>query len=327
MKKSWLGKLLTAGVVAGIMLSSSAFAQQSLKLAYALSKDSHYGAGALALEKSLKENTNGKFTVEHFANSALGGEREVIEGLQLGTIDVAILSTGAILNFVPQAGVFDIPFLFRDLEHARHVLDGKIGQDMLKAFTDRGLVAVAWGEQGFRHLTNNKRAVKEPADAKGLKIRTTENQVHIDAFKAIGILPTPMAWPEVQTALQQGTIDGQENPMSVIVSAKLNQQQKYLSLTAHVYAPAVIVYSPSVFDSLSDEEKTHFIEAGKKAAHAMRIFVDNVEKTGLQTLKDAGMQITEDVDRVAFAKIVESVYPEYYKRFSKELIDSIIVAK
>ncbi len=323
MKKNWFKKTLFSCAVIASMASTSAFAEQSLKMAYALAKDSHYGAAANAFEKSLAESTNGKFKIEHFANSALGGEREVIEGLQLGTVDAAVLSTGAILNFVPQAGVFDIPFLFRDLAHARKVLDGQIGQDMLKEFPKRGLVALAWGEQGFRHLTNNKHAVKEPADAKGLKIRTTENPVHLLAFKQLGILATPMAWPEVQTALQQGTIDGQENPTSVIVSAKLNQQQKFMSLTGHVYAPAVIIVSPSVYDGLSDDEKAKFVEAGKKAGQAMRDFVDNVEKSGVQTLKDAGMQVTEDVDRDAFAKIVKEVYPEYYKQFSKELIDSI----
>lgn len=322
MKKSWLTKLLlTTGLLAGIC--SQAFAAHNMKLAYALSKDSHYGVAALAIEKSLAENAPGKFTVEHFANSALGGEREVIEGVQLGTIDAAILSTGAILNFVPQVGVFDIPFLFRDLSHARKVLDSDIGQNMLKEFPDRGIIALAWGEQGFRHLTNNKRAVKTPEDAKGLKIRTTENQIHIMAFKALGILATPMAWPEVQPALQQGTVDGQENPISVIASMKLNQVQKYLSLTGHVYAPALIIVSPSFYEGLSDEEKTQLQTAAKAGVVAMRSFVDNVEKTGIQTLKDAGMVVTEDVDKEAFSKVVKTVYPEYYKLFSKDLIDRI----
>ena len=122
----------------------------------------------------------------------------MIEGLQIGTIDLAIVSTGATLNFVPETGVFDIPFLLRDLDHARKVLDSKIGQDMLAKFPGRGIVALAWGEQGFRHLTNNVRPVKTPADAKGLKIRTTENPIHITAFRQIGIRPRPWhgrKWP------------------------------------------------------------------------------------------------------------------------------------
>lgn len=179
MRKTWLAPLFAAFTAAsGLALATPAAAQTTLKMAYALSTSSHYGAGGEAFSKSLEAGTGGRYKVQQFPSSALGGEREVIEGLQLGTIDLAILSTGATLNFVPQTGVFDIPFLMRDLTHARQVLDGPIGQDMLKAFSARGLEALAWGEQGFRHLTNSKRAVVAAADAKGLKIRTTDaNQV------------------------------------------------------------------------------------------------------------------------------------------------------
>lgn len=323
MRPQWFKKVLLATAIGSLCFSSAAMAEKTLKMAYALSKDSHYGAGAKAFEESIGKSTNGDIKIEQFANSALGGEREVIEGLQIGTVDAAILSTGATLNFVPQTGVFDIPFLFRDLDHARTVLDGEIGNNMLAEFPKRGLVALAWGEQGFRHLTNSKHAVKTPADLKGLKIRTTENPIHITAFKELGMLPTPMAWPEVQTALQQGTIDGQENPLSVIVSAKLSSQQKHLSLTGHVYAPAVIVISPMVYDSMTDEEKAKLKEAALAAAQGMRDFVDNVEASGLQTLANEGMEITQDIDRAEFAKIVHKVYPEFHKKFSKELIESI----
>ncbi|NLY35553.1 MAG: TRAP transporter substrate-binding protein DctP [Alcaligenaceae bacterium] len=323
MRPQWFKKVLVATAIGSLCFSSAAMAEKTLKMAYALSKDSHYGAGAKAFEESIGKSTNGDIKIEQFANSALGGEREVIEGLQIGTVDAAILSTGATLNFVPQTGVFDIPFLFRDLDHARTVLDGKIGNNMLAEFPKRGLVALAWGEQGFRHLTNSKHAVKTPADLKGLKIRTTENPIHITAFKELGMLPTPMAWPEVQTALQQGTIDGQENPLSVIVSAKLSSQQKHLSLTGHVYAPAVIVISPMVYDSMTDEEKAKLKEAALAAAQGMRDFVDNVEASGLETLANEGMEITQDIDRAEFAKIVHKVYPEFHKKFSKELIESI----
>lgn len=323
MRPQWFKKVLLATAIGSLCFSSAAMAEKTLKMAYALSKDSHYGAGAKAFEESIGKSTNGDIKIEQFANSALGGEREVIEGLQIGTVDAAILSTGATLNFVPQTGVFDIPFLFRDLDHARTVLDGEIGNNMLAEFPKRGLVALAWGEQGFRHLTNSKHAVKTPADLKGLKIRTTENPIHITAFKELGMLPTPMAWPEVQTALQQGTIDGQENPLSVIVSAKLSSQQKHLSLTGHVYAPAVIVISPMVYDSMTDEEKAKLKEAALAAAQGMRDFVDNVEASGLETLANEGMEITQNIDRAEFAKIVHKVYPEFHKKFSKELIESI----
>ncbi|WP_322995840.1 TRAP transporter substrate-binding protein [Castellaniella sp.] len=312
---------LAAFALTGLSAAAPVLAETPLKMAYALSENSHYGAGAAAFAQAL-EASKSDFKVQQFPNSQLGGEREVIEGLQLGTIDMAIVSTGATLNFVPQTGVFDIPFLFRDLDHARKVLDGKIGQDMLAAFPERGLVALAWGEQGFRHLTNNIRPVKEPADIKGLKIRTTENPIHIAAFRELGVLATPMAWPEVATALQQGTIDGQENPLSVIVSVKMWQLQKYLSLTAHVYAPALILISPSVYDGLSDADKAKLKEAALAGAQAMRQFVDKVEKDGLETLKENGMQVNT-VDHAAFVKAVQPVYPQYYKQFGQELVESI----
>ncbi len=322
MRKLPFSKWLLAFSAAGVLASSPALAETSLKMAYALSVDSHYGAGADAFADSIKQDTDGEFTLEHFPNSALGGEREVIEGLQMGTIDLAIVSTGATLNFVPSTGVFDIPFLFRDLDHARKVMDSDIGDDMLEEFPKRGVVALAWGEQGFRQLTNNERPVATPEDAKGLKIRTTENPIHIKAFREIGILATPMAWPEVATALQQGTIDGQENPMSVIVSAKLPQLQKYLSLTGHVYGPALVLMSPSVYDGLSDDQKEAFKQAGKVSAQAMRDYVDDIEQSGLEQVKEQGMEVNE-ADHDAFVKAVEPVYPDYYKEFGEELVEAI----
>lgn len=312
---------IAAAALAGLTAATPVLAQTTLKMAYALSETSHYGVAASAFAKAL-ETSEPNFKIQQFPNSQLGGEREVIEGLQLGTIDLAIVSTGATLNFVPQTGVFDVPFLFRDLTHARKVLDGKIGQDMLAEFPKRGLIALAWGEQGFRHLTNNVRPVKEPADIKGLKIRTTENPIHIAAFRQLGVLATPMAWPEVATALQQGTIDGQENPLSVLVSVKIWQLQKYLSLTAHVYGPALILMSPSVYNGLSDADKAKFKDAALAGAKAMRQFVDKVEKDGVETLKANGMQVNT-VDHAAFVKAVEPVYPQYYKQFGKDLVEAI----
>ena len=201
--------IATCAAAALSVSTGAAFAQaRDVKLGYALAVNSHFGAGAKAWSESVEKSTNQAFKFNHFPSSALGGERELIEGLQLGTVEAVIVSTGALSNFVPDVGAVDIPFLFRDTAHARAVLDGKFGQDLLAKFRARGLIALAWGEQGFRHLTNNKRAVVKPEDMKGLKIRVTENPVHITAFRTLGASPTPMSWPEVIGALQQGTIDG-----------------------------------------------------------------------------------------------------------------------
>ena len=242
-------------------------------------------------------------------------------------MEAAIVSTGALSNFVPAVGVVDIPFLFRDTQHARAVMDGAFGQDLLAQFQKRGLVALSWGEQGFRHLSNNKHAVNGVADLKGLKIRVTENPVHITAFRTLGASPTPMSWPEVIGALQQGTIDGQENPISVLVSTKLWQVQKHLTLTSHVYAPMALIVSPSFWGSLNAAQKTAFTEAAKKGALASRAFVDTVEKKGVEEAKANGMKVVEKVDQAAFRTALEPAYKEYAKKFGQKTLDAITAVK
>lgn len=302
-------------------------AQVPVKIGYALAVTSHYGAGGTAWAESVEKTTNGKFKLRQFPASVLGGEREMVEGARIGTIDTIIVSTGTLSNFVPEVGVMDIPFLFRDLDHARGVLDGPIGQGILAKFTQRGLVALAWGEQGFRHLTNGKHPVNKPADLRGLKIRTMENPVHITAFRALGAAPTPMSWPEVIGALQVGVIDGQENPISVIESAKLAQVQKYLTLTGHVYSPTVLIVSAGLWSKLSADEKTAFVQGAKAGAAAMRTFIDDTERRGVESLRSAGMQIVTLSDKRAFRKALQPAYEQYYAQYSKALIERIANTK
>ena len=298
---------------------------EEIKIGYALAEDSHYGVAAKAFEESLTAALGDQFTFRHFPSSGLGGEREVVEGIQLGTVQMTIVSTGTLSNFVPESGVFDIPFLFDSLDHARKVLDGEIGQEMLAQFDDAGMHALAWGEQGFRHITNNRGPIATPADTEGLKIRTMENPVHITAFEALGAAPTPMAWPEVIGALQQGAIDGQENPLSVIVSAKLSEVQKYLTLDGHVYSPAVILISPQLWGSLDDEQKAAFETAAGDSVTAMRAYVDEVETSGVATLKEQGMEVNELTveQKAAFRDALAEPYKQYEEQFGKELMDRI----
>lgn len=298
---------------------------QEIKIGYALAEDSHYGAGAKAFEESLKESLGDQFSFRHFPSSGLGGEREVLEGLQLGTVEMTIASDGTLTNFVPEVGVLGIPFLLRDKDHARKVLDGEIGDEMLAKFEDAGLHALAWGEQGFRHITSNRGAVEAPADLDGLKIRTMENPVHIEAFRALGAAPTPMAWPEVIGALEQGAIDGQENPLSVIVSAKLEEVQKYLTLDGHVYSSTIILVSPSLWGQLDDDQKAAFEKAADDAVVAMRAYVDDVDASGVAALKEAGMEVNElsAEQKDAFREALAEPYKTYESQFGKELMDRI----
>ncbi|MGH8808229.1 MAG: TRAP transporter substrate-binding protein [Noviherbaspirillum sp.] len=310
-------------VVALLGLSIGAQAQTTLKLGHVLSKDSHYAAGATAFADEVAKRTNGRVKIQQFPSGSLGGEREMVESVQLGTLDFVITSTGPVGNFVPETLIMDLPFLFRDYDHARKVLDGQIGQELLAKFPAKGLVALAWGENGFRHLTNSKRPVNAPDDMKGLKIRTMENPIHMIAFKTLGAQPTPMAFPELFGALQQGTVDGQENPIPVIVSSKFSQVQKHLSLTGHLYSPALIITSPVILDKLSAADKKAVQEAAVIGAQAMRKRVNEIETKGMDELKTQGVAIVNGVDKSAFQKALGVAYTDYARRFGVDAIERI----
>ena len=304
-------------------LTLPVMAQTVIKIGYATTNTSHYGVGSTVFCDEIEKGTQGRYKCQQFPNSALGGEREMIEAVQLGTLDLVNTSTGPVGNFVPEVKIVDIPFLFRDYDHARRVLDGPIGQDLLTKFPSKGLVALAWTENGFRHMTNNKRAIVKPADASGLKMRTMENEVHMDGYKAFGIQPTPMAFPEVYGALQQGTVDGQENPIPVILASKFAQVQKHLSLTGHVYSPALIITSPRLMGRLSDADKKVFYEAAHKAAAAQRKKVNDDENTGIAQLEKDGMTVVRKVDGLAFRDALKETYANYSKEFGADNIRRI----
>ena len=279
-----IGMTLATGMLA-------AQAQVTLKIGYATNKESHYGVGSTMFCDEVEKNTQNRYKCQQFPSSALGGEREQIEAVQLGTQDLVNTSTGPVGNFVPEVKIVDIPFLFRDYDHARKVMDGPIGQDILSKFPSKGIIALGWTENGFRHMTNSKRDIVKPADAAGLKMRTMENKVHMDGYRTFGILPTPMAFPELFGALQQGTVDGQENPIPVILASKFSQVQKHLSLTGHVYSPALLLMSPRTWNKLTEADKKVFLEAAKKAGAAQRKKVNDDENSGIAQLEKEGVKV------------------------------------
>lgn len=307
----------------GLAAAAPTFAQTVLKIGYTPAKDSHYWVGATTFCSEVEKGTQGRYKCQQFPSSALGGEREQIEAVQLGTQDAVITSTGPVGNFVPEIKVVDIPFLFRDYAHARTVFDGPIGQDMLTKFSSKGLIALAWTENGFRHITNSKHPITKPEDTRGLKVRTMENKVHMDGYRTFGMQPTPMAFPEVFGALQQGAVDGQENPIPVILSAKFSQVQKHLSLTGHVYSPALLLISPKVWNKLSDADKKVFTEAARTSAVAQRKKVDEDDANGIATLEREGMKVVRNVDKAAFQEALKPAYVSYAKEFGADNIKKI----
>jgi len=312
-----LGLTLACGFVA------IAAAQTTMRISISIGKDSHQGAGIDAFASEVEKRTAGRYKILTFYSGSLGGERESIEAVQLGTQELTLTSTGPVPNFVPEARILDIPFLFSNKAHAQAVLDGPIGQEMLTKFDSKGFKALAWAENGVRHMTNNKRSVNVPEDLKGLKMRTMENPVHVAAYKGFGIIPTPMAFPEVFTALQQGTVDGQENPLSVIMAAKFDQVQKHLTLTGHVYSPALFLMNKAAFEKLSAADKTAFVEAAKVGTRVNRARVAEDDAKGVTELRAKGMNVVENPDKAKFVAALAPVYAEFDKQFGKAEIDKI----
>jgi TRAP-type transport system periplasmic protein len=309
------------GLLAGLI--GVAGAQTVMRINVSIGKDSHQGVAIDLFAKQVTERTGGRYKIETFYAGSLGGERESIESVQLGTQALTLTSTGPVPNFVPEARILDIPFLFRDKAHARAVLDGPIGQEMSKKFESKGFKVLAWCDNGVRHMTNSKRDVNSPDDLKGLKMRTMENPVHVAAYKSLGIVTTPMAFPEVFTALQQGTVDGQENPLSVIMAAKFDQVQKHVSLTGHVFSPALFLMNKAMFDKLSPADQTIFIEAAQAGTVVNRARVDADDAKGVEYLRSKGVTVIENIDKAKFAAKMAPVLAGFEKQFGKDNIDRI----
>jgi TRAP-type transport system periplasmic protein len=322
---TWARATATLGLGGLLALAciTQATAQTTMRNSISIGQNSHQGVGIDAFAKEVEKRTNGRYKIQNFYSGSLGGERESIEAVQLGTQELTLTSTGPVPNFVPEAKILDIPFLFRDKAHAQAVLDGPIGDEMLKLFEPKGFKALAWAENGVRHMTNNKRPVNTPDDLKGLKMRTMENPIHIAAYKGFGIVPTPMAFPEVFTALQQGTVDGQENPLSVIMAAKFDQVQKYLTLTGHVYSPAVWLMNKAAFDKLSAADQQAFIEAAKEGTKANRARVAEDDVKGVADLRAKGMNVIDNPDKAKFVAALANVNADFEKQFGKAAIDRI----
>lgn len=282
-----------------------------IKLGMTINEQDSFYLCAKKFSDLVKEKTNGAYDIQLFPNSALGDERTMLESMQMGTLDAGIITSGPFINFVPEFGVFDMPFLFPDNAAAYKVLDGEIGKEILKKLEAKDLKGLAYAERGFRNLTNSVRAVKTAADVKGLKVRVMQNEVYIAAFEAMGVNSVPMAWTEALTALQQGTIQGQENPVNVIHAYKMWDSQKHVTMTRHAYAAAVITFGLKKFNSLPADVQKIFLESAQEAAEYERAWVAENETKQMAELEANGMSIVKDPDLDSFKAAVKPVYDKY----------------
>ena len=282
-----------------------------LKLGTTVNEEDSFQVAAEKFAELVEERTEGAYKIEIHPNGTLGDERTMLESMQMGELDLGIITSGPFVNFSADMGVLDMPFLFSSNEDVYKVLDGEIGKDLLKTLESSNLKGLAYAERGFRNLTNSVRPVEKADDVKDLKVRVMENEVYTASFKAMGVNAVPMAWNDALTALQQNTIQGQENPINVIYSYKLWESQKYATLTRHAYASAIITMSLDSYNKLPEDVQKIFDEAAQEAAEYERNWTAEHEAEQLEAMKTNGMEVVENPDLESFQAAVQSVYDAY----------------
>jgi len=267
--------------------------ERTVKAGLPVPKDSTLGQGLDKFAELVAQKSDGKIKVQNFYDSTLGDDKKMAEALQAGLQEIAITNSSIMVGNVKELGVIDFPFMFNDEKHAHQVLDGPFGRKLLDGLTPQGLIGLTFWENGFRSVTNSKHPIETADDLKGLKIRTIQNPVHIEVFKSLGANPTPMPWPEVFPALESHAIDGQENPVTIVASSSLNEVQKYMSFTKHLYSPMLFMVSQKFWDQLSDAEKKVFQEAAVEAGAYQRDLNLKSSEALTEELKAKGMQFND----------------------------------
>ncbi len=273
-------------------------------------------------KKELEET--GKFRVELYPNGQLGGDRQAIEAVGLGNLEMTMCGEAAISGFVPEFELVGLPYLFTSLDSAHQALDGEFGQALDEKLLSQNIVNLGWAEVGFRNITNSKQEIKSPADLEGIKIRTMENPLHIAYFKALGANPTPMAFNELFTALQQGTVDAQENPTALTYNSKFYEVQDYMTVSEHVYTAAPFLANKDFLDSLPEDLKTKLVDTAVKTVEAQRELINQQNTDFEDKMADEGVAITKLTleEKAEFKKAAdEQVYPQAIEKYGDELIN------
>lgn len=306
------------------VLSGTSMAAVELKFAHGGSLEHQYQIGAEYFKKLVEERSNGEIKVNIFPQGQLGGsERELLEGVRMGTIEiVSIAAGGALPSFVPEFQVLGIPYLFQSREQVYAVLDGEVGDELGALMLGKGFQNLAFWEVGFRNFTNNIRPIEKPEDIKGLKIRVQESKSWMEFIKMLGGIPTPISFGELYSALQQKVVDGQENPIATIYSMKYYEVQKYLTLDGHTYEAAAIIANPKWFSSLSEEHQKIIKDAARDAATYQREKLFEMDQERLDFIRKAGVEIVENPDKEAFAQATADLY-RVLDNVPEELINKI----
>ncbi len=321
--------LTSALMAATLLVTTSAFAQfaeRTIKFTNGVNEDHPVGLGVKRMQEVLNAKTGGKIKINAFWGGSAGGDLPATQALRAGTQEMVCTSSSPLVGIVKELGAFDLPFLFANEKEADAVLDGPAGAYFNKKLEDAGLINLAFWENGFRNLTNSKRPVAKAEDFDGVKVRVMQNNIFLDTFKTLGSNAVPMAFGEVFTALETKTIDGQENPFVTIETSKLNEVQKYLSVTRHAYTPFLVLYSKKLFDQLNAQEQAVLREAAMEGQKVQRAANRTLNEQSLANLKVKGMMVNEvtSAEQLRMFQKVRPVYDRNIPTIGGEAVNMVL---
>jgi tripartite ATP-independent transporter DctP family solute receptor len=309
-------------VAAALALFATPAVAQKLQLSHNAAPGNPKSDASLLFAKLVEEKTEGRVKIDVGGSAQFGEDAEALTNMRLGTMAFSANSQGTTSGVVPEIAVLGLPFLFQSLPQAWKVADGPVGEQIAKAADKHGLVVLAYWDNGIRHTSNNVRPITKPEDLAGIKIRTPPDPITVDIFKALGANPTPMAFSELYIALQQGVVDGQENPLINIYSSKLHEVQKYISLTGHKYETTVLLASKIVFNTFSEKDKAAVRQAAKEAGEFNRKRSMDDEVKLRAEIEKTGVKFNE-VDAAPFIAKTKPVYDQWRAKFP-ELVDLVV---
>ncbi|WP_046117292.1 TRAP transporter substrate-binding protein [Ensifer aridi] len=310
-----------------LLVAGPTFAEvrdQTIKFASANNKGHPQVTGMEKFAELVKEKSGGKIEVKLFPGGTLGGDVQTVSALQGGVIEMTVLNAGILASNVKEFGAVDLPFLFNSGEEADKVMDGPFGTSLMERLPDTGLVGLAYWELGFRNLTNNRHPVTKLDDIKGLKIRTIQSPIPVELFNSLGANAVPLPYTELYTALETGTVDGQENPAANILNAKFYEVQKYMTLTRHQYNPQIVLISKKFWDGLNDEEKAVLQQAAVEARDFQRKVSREQDAAALEEIRKTGMEVSE-LSPEETQKLREAVKP-MIEKFSGDIGEETVQA-
>lgn len=318
--RCFLGAGLALMLVAGS--ATAQIKERTLKFAFQNQKEHPQAIGAQKFADLVAQKSGGKMTVKTFPGGSLGGDLQTLSALQGGTVELTVMNAGLLSGIIKEFAAVDLPFLFNSGAEADAVVDGPFGQRLMDKLPEKGLVGLGYWDLGFRNVTNSKRPITRLEDIAGLKMRVLQSPIYIDLFANLGANPVPLPFPELYSALEQHTVDGQENPVTVIASSKFYEVQKYLSLTRHTYNPQTLLISKKLWDQLSAQERKVIQEAAQEAKLFQRKVSRDQETQALESLKKGGMQVNE-IAPAEMNRLREKVKP-VVEKFSKDIGEATV---